>query len=165
MIEYWISFSYLLINVAATSVVTVHVTSPCRASNVNFLDPTIINFPLEANDNLKMPPSKIQEGSHHHKFLSVSWPENDHVDVHPLPLPPRASSPAQLSMLHQVTEIQHSVKGRWQKGKLIGRGTFGSVFHATSLYAISFISSAGYSFTIICYKVCFSMITNVNYFL
>ncbi|KAJ1419778.1 Protein kinase domain [Sesbania bispinosa] len=146
---------------APTSAVTTPVTSPRRSSNVDFLDPTA-NFPLEVNDNVKMLPAKTfhspdhspphcplilarfinpktQEGSQHPKFLSSMWPENNHVDAHPLPLPLRASPPAQLPMLHQPSTMPHamenlpSVKGRWQKGKLIGRGTFGSVFHATNL--------------------------------
>ncbi|XP_028209802.1 serine/threonine-protein kinase sepA-like isoform X2 [Glycine soja] len=83
---------------------------------------------------------KIEEGSQNHKFLSRVCPENNLLDSHPLPLPPRASSPKQLSVVlhqsrikHHATENLPSVKGRWQKGKLIGRGTFGSVFHATNI--------------------------------
>ncbi|TKY57774.1 Mitogen-activated protein kinase kinase kinase YODA [Spatholobus suberectus] len=146
---------------APTSVVTSPDTSPHRSSNVDFFDPTT-NFSLEVNDKLKMLSAKtvhspdhsplhcplslghyfnpkIEEGSQHHKSLSRVCPENNLVDAHPLPLPPRASSPTQLSMLHQSNTMHHatenlpSVKGQWQKGKLIGRGTFGSVFHATNL--------------------------------
>jgi len=146
---------------APTSVVNSPDTSPYRSNNIDFFDPTF-NFYSEVNDKLKMlsarsvhspdhspihcPLSltryfnpKIEEGSQNHKFFSKVCPENNHVDAHPLPLPPRASSPAQLSVLHQSNAIHHatenmpSVKGQWQKGKLIGRGTFGSVFHATNL--------------------------------
>ncbi|XP_020238243.1 mitogen-activated protein kinase kinase kinase 5 isoform X2 [Cajanus cajan] len=84
---------------------------------------------------------KIEEEAQHHKSLSRVCPENNLVDAHPLPLPPRVSSSAPLSMamLHQSSSMHHatenlpSVKGQWQKRKLIGRGTFGSVFHATNL--------------------------------
>ncbi|XP_047177546.1 mitogen-activated protein kinase kinase kinase 5-like isoform X2 [Vigna umbellata] len=146
---------------APTSVVTSPDTSPYRSNNIDFFDSTF-NFSSEVNDKLKMLSAKsvhspdhslihcplgltryfnpkIEEGSQNHKFLSKVCPENNHVDAHPLPLPPRASSPAQLSVLHQSSSIHHatetmpSVKGQWQKGKLIGRGTFGSVFHATNL--------------------------------
>jgi len=146
---------------APTSVVTSPDTSPYRSNNIGFLDPTF-NFSLEVNDKLKMLSAKsvhspdhspiqcplsltryfnpkIEEGSQSNKFLSKVSPENNHVDAHRLPLPPRASSPAQLSVLHQSSTIHNasenipSVKGQWQKGKLIGRGTFGSVFHATNL--------------------------------
>lgn len=149
---------------APTSVLTSPDTSPCRSSNVDFFDPTA-NFSLEVNDKSKMLSAKtvhspdqfsihcplsltryfnpkIEEGSQNHKFLSRVCPENNLLDSHPLPLPPRASSPKQLSVVlhqsrikHHATENLPSVKGRWQKGKLIGRGTFGSVFHATNMYA------------------------------
>ncbi|KAG2390408.1 Mitogen-activated protein [Vigna angularis] len=146
---------------APTSVVTSPDTSPYRSNNIDFFDSTF-NFSSEVNDKLKMLSAKsvhspdhslihcplgltryfnpkIEEGSQNHKFLSKVCPENNHLDAHPLPLPPRASSPAQLSVLHQSSSIHHatetmpSVKGQWQKGKLIGRGTFGRVFHATNL--------------------------------
>ncbi|ESW32812.1 hypothetical protein PHAVU_001G019100 [Phaseolus vulgaris] len=146
---------------APTSVVTSPDTSPYRSNNRDFFDPTF-TFSLEVNDKLRMLSAKsvhsldhspiqcplsltrhfnpkIEEGSQSNKFLSKVSPENNHVDAHPLPLPPRASPPAQLSVLHQSSTIYHatesipSVKGQWQKGKLIGRGTFGSVFHATNL--------------------------------
>ncbi|XP_006595955.1 mitogen-activated protein kinase kinase kinase 5 isoform X2 [Glycine max] len=153
---------------APTSVLTSPDTSPCRSSNVDFFDPTA-NFSLEVNDKSKMLSAKtvhspdqfsihcplsltryfnpkIEEGSQNHKFLSRVCPENNLLDSHPLPLPPRASSPEQLSVvlhqsstmnqssiMHHATENLPSVKGRWQKGKLIGRGTFGSVFHATNI--------------------------------
>uniref|UniRef100_A0A2N9HL25 mitogen-activated protein kinase kinase kinase n=1 Tax=Fagus sylvatica TaxID=28930 RepID=A0A2N9HL25_FAGSY len=80
----------------------------------------------------------------HHKFLSeghMDWPENNnHVSAHPLPLPPRAILPSQSSMQSQSTTTHHiaeqphvsSFKGQWQKGKQIGRGTFGSVYYATN---------------------------------
>ncbi|KAF7829732.1 mitogen-activated protein kinase kinase kinase 5-like isoform X1 [Senna tora] len=82
---------------------------------------------------------KIQDGTQHHKFFSWVLPENNHVDAHPLPLPPRTSPSAQSSMqrqsspMHQSTESPPTMKGQWQRGKLIGRGTFGSVYHATNL--------------------------------
>lgn len=143
-------------------------TSPRRSSNVDLFGPFITKS-QEFHDNrvshsLKVSPylavqspdrslhsprnhspypnTKIQDGSQNHNFFSRVWPENNHVDAHPLPLPPRASPSAQLSVqsqssgIHHSTENPPSMKGQWQKGKLIGRGTFGSVFHATNLYAI-----------------------------
>ncbi|KAL2318623.1 hypothetical protein Fmac_032499 [Flemingia macrophylla] len=147
-----------------TSVVTSPNTSPCKSSNVEFSDPTT-SVPLEVRYKLKMlsaktktvhspdhsflncPMSltsyfnpKIEEESQHHKSLSRVCTENNLVDAHPLPLPPRVSPPVPLSvtMLQQSIAMYHadenlpSVKGQWQKRKLIGRGTFGSVFHATN---------------------------------
>ncbi|XP_028757605.1 mitogen-activated protein kinase kinase kinase 5 isoform X2 [Neltuma alba] len=83
---------------------------------------------------------KIQDGPQH-RFHSRAWLENNHVDAHPLPLPlpPGSSPPAQSSVQCQSSATHHSfesqflVKGQWQKVKLIGRGTFGSVYHATNL--------------------------------
>ncbi|CAL5204639.1 unnamed protein product [Lathyrus oleraceus] len=149
---------------APTSIFSSPVTSPRRLSNVDLFDPSI-NFPQDFNDILRMPAKTshspdlsprrslgnhspkhhytIQGGSHSHqsKFCTRVWPENNHADAHPLPLPPRASpqpqqSPSQhqpSSTMHHSTENFHSMKGQWQKGKLIGRGSFGSVYHATNL--------------------------------
>ncbi|TKY75105.1 Mitogen-activated protein kinase kinase kinase YODA [Spatholobus suberectus] len=138
---------------APTSIFSSPVTSPRRSSNVDFYDPSII-FPQDFLDILKVSPAKSaqspdrsplrspgshlnQEGS---KFCSRAWPENNHVDAHPLPLPPRASPQSahssaqhQPSIVHLTTENSPSMKGQWQKGKLIGRGSYGSVYHATNL--------------------------------
>ncbi|XP_016472092.1 mitogen-activated protein kinase kinase kinase 5 isoform X1 [Nicotiana tabacum] len=71
----------------------------------------------------------------HHKSLPespVGWPESN--NVHPLPLPPGASQQPQLSTSHNnmdQPDVQ-SVKGQWQKGRLLGRGTYGSVYEATN---------------------------------
>ncbi|KAK9226702.1 hypothetical protein WN943_011750 [Citrus x changshan-huyou] len=57
---------------------------------------------------------------------------------HPLPLPPGALSPPKSSatsavMSHITEKISaSSKKSQWQKGELIGRGTFGSVYIGTN---------------------------------
>lgn len=59
------------------------------------------------------------------------------VSVHPLPLPPGAAMPSQPAFIHQTpskSEVS-SMKSQWQKGKLIGCGTFGNVYVATNRYA------------------------------
>ncbi|CAB4287463.1 unnamed protein product [Prunus armeniaca] len=58
---------------------------------------------------------------------------NGYVEFHPLPLPPGAnlSLPSPQALLTPKPESQ-PVKGQWKKGKLIGRGTFGSVYVATN---------------------------------
>ncbi|XP_054798590.1 mitogen-activated protein kinase kinase kinase 5-like isoform X2 [Prosopis cineraria] len=151
---------------APTSVFSSPVTSPRRSSNVDFTDhfitaqefhdnpvghPSKVSPPLTVqspdHSSLRSPGCrspflnlKILDGPQH-RFHSRAWPENNHVDAHPLPLPlpPGASPPAQSSVQRQSSaklhsfESQFSVKGQWQKGKLIGRGTFGSVYHATNL--------------------------------
>ncbi|XP_043712647.1 mitogen-activated protein kinase kinase kinase 5-like isoform X2 [Telopea speciosissima] len=75
----------------------------------------------------------------HHKQSAESssaWHEsNGHVTVHPLPLPPGAITTSQPAFVHQTTPKPEtsSMTSQWQKGKLIGRGTFGSVYVATNL--------------------------------
>lgn len=59
------------------------------------------------------------------------------VGVHPLPLPPGAALPspsvAATSFSHATAKSESlPMKSQWQKGKLIGRGTFGSVYVATN---------------------------------
>ncbi|KAK9271230.1 hypothetical protein L1049_026820 [Liquidambar formosana] len=66
---------------------------------------------------------------------SMPWPEsNSHTNVHPLPLPPGALAPSQSANIHHASEKPNvsSMNGQWQKGKLLGRGTFGSVYVATN---------------------------------
>lgn len=182
---------------APTSVHSSPVTSPRRSSNVDFYDPSI-SIPQEFHDNfvghsskvspllsvhgpdhssLYSPEShsphlnpKIQDGPQHHKFLSWVSPENNHVDGHPLPLPPGASPAAssvqrQSSAMHHSTENPPSMKGQWQKGKLIGRGTFGSVYHATNLYAIHllFLLPSVYSLAVIYFILCFFFVLLMSF--
>ncbi|KAE9586787.1 hypothetical protein Lal_00005005 [Lupinus albus] len=147
---------------APTSILSSPVTSPRRTSNVDLFDPSL-HFHKHFNDILKVSLAKTvpspdhsphlspgshsiflnpstQEGSKQHKFCSRVCPENNHVDAHPLPLPPKSFSPSQSctqqhqsSIMHHSTENSPSLKGPWQKGKLIGRGSFGSVYHGTNL--------------------------------
>lgn len=57
------------------------------------------------------------------------------ASVHPLPLPPGAAMPSPLTSGPHVATKPESLplKSQWQKGKLIGRGTFGSVYVASNL--------------------------------
>ncbi|KAK0604067.1 hypothetical protein LWI29_011733 [Acer saccharum] len=56
------------------------------------------------------------------------------IEVHPLPLPPGAAIPSPSSPIPQVPAKPESLpmKCQWKKGKLIGRGTFGSVYVASN---------------------------------
>lgn len=56
------------------------------------------------------------------------------TNVHPLPLPPGAAMPSPHTPVPQPTPKSDlvPVKDQWQKGKLIGRGTFGSVYVASN---------------------------------
>eukprot|EP00262_Sarcandra_glabra_P018011 TRINITY_DN6348_c0_g1_i2.p1 TRINITY_DN6348_c0_g1~~TRINITY_DN6348_c0_g1_i2.p1 ORF type:complete len:484 (-),score=89.09 TRINITY_DN6348_c0_g1_i2:750-2048(-) len=66
---------------------------------------------------------------------STAWHEsNNNVTVHPLPLPPGAAVPSVPAFIHQTAakaEVS-SIASQWQKGKLIGSGTFGHVYVATN---------------------------------
>ncbi|WOK97059.1 mitogen-activated protein kinase kinase kinase YODA-like isoform X2 [Canna indica] len=66
---------------------------------------------------------------------SATWHENGgNISVHPLPLPPGAASPSHSGFSHQnvVKAEPLSMTNQWQKGKLIGSGTFGNVYEATN---------------------------------
>lgn len=58
------------------------------------------------------------------------------LEVHPLPLPPGAGMHSPSSPILQVSAKPESLpmNSQWQKGKLIGRGTFGSVYVASNRY-------------------------------
>lgn len=60
---------------------------------------------------------------------------NSQASVHPLPLPPGAATLSHLTSSPHVAVKPEPLplKSQWQKGKLIGRGTFGSVYVATNL--------------------------------
>ncbi|XP_008444651.1 mitogen-activated protein kinase kinase kinase 5-like isoform X1 [Cucumis melo] len=97
-----------------------------RSSISNSRPPNDMTFPLHP---------KLQKDN------SIDRSESHaHVNAHPLPLPPplvassQASPQSLPSNVHHVIEKPYisSMKGQWQKGKLIGRGTFGSVYLATN---------------------------------
>ena len=68
---------------------------------------------------------------------------NGSVSFHPLPLPPGAISSMQTSFSNQPTPKVEmpSVACQWQKGKLLGSGTFGCVYEATNRYGSVFPTS------------------------
>lgn len=66
---------------------------------------------------------------------SAAWREsNANFEVHPLPLPPGAAVPSpSVPVPPALSKLEStSMKSQWQKGKLIGRGTFGSVYVASN---------------------------------
>ncbi|KAH9692686.1 mitogen-activated protein kinase kinase kinase 5 [Citrus sinensis] len=97
---------------------------PRQSSQSNLRSPGKVYFPLR------------------HKSLPQNSKEllesNNHLNAHPLPLPPGALSPPKSSvtsavMPHIMEKPSASPKkSQWQKGKLIGRGTFGSVYIGTN---------------------------------
>ncbi|XWS29382.1 hypothetical protein CRYUN_Cryun24cG0024900 [Craigia yunnanensis] len=89
--------------------------------------------PRRNNRSQSGPPSPI------HQRLSLEIPSsrpesNDPINVHPLPLPPGAAMASPSASIPQVTTKPEPLpmNCQWQKGKLIGRGTFGSVYVASN---------------------------------
>ncbi|XP_057726819.1 mitogen-activated protein kinase kinase kinase 5-like [Arachis stenosperma] len=81
------------------------------------------------------PPSPLHGGMMN-ETASARRAEGNSVSVHRLPLPPMPNSPT----LTAATTYSHAagrseslpMKSQWKKGKLIGRGTFGSVYVGTN---------------------------------
>lgn len=89
-------------------------------------------------------PSARPSPTHPKLFLvnHVCRPDgNGSASFHPLPLPPSVS-PKQINASHQLIPKAEmsSVAGQWQKGKLLGSGTFGCVYEATNRYINHFFS-------------------------
>jgi hypothetical protein len=94
-----------------------------------------LRSPVLRSRNPSAPPSPM----HPKLFLEnhVSRPDgNGSASFHPLPLPPASVSPKQTNVSHQLVPKAEmpSVAGQWQKGKLLGSGTFGCVYEATNRY-------------------------------
>ncbi|XP_044511918.1 mitogen-activated protein kinase kinase kinase 5-like isoform X2 [Mangifera indica] len=109
--------------------------SPVRTS-VYSTDHSPLHSPTMQSPKLSPRSPKFYFPSHPQ---SLPQPEpGSHASAHKLPLPPGALAAPQSSMLssviHPVIETPNpsSMKNQWQKGKLIGRGTFGSVYIATN---------------------------------
>ncbi|PPS00209.1 hypothetical protein GOBAR_AA20455 [Gossypium barbadense] len=68
------------------------------------------------------------------EISSLRSESNGPISVHPLPLPPGATVASPPASIPQVANRSESLpmNCRWQKGKLIGRGTFGSVYVASN---------------------------------
>ncbi|KAJ0980295.1 hypothetical protein J5N97_008550 [Dioscorea zingiberensis] len=92
-----------------------------------------IRSPALKSRNPSAPPSPL-----HPKFSDNCNGRHDcnSVAVHPLPLPPGAPAPVpqQSGFTHQITSRTETapMTNQWQKGKLIGSGTFGNVYVATN---------------------------------
>ncbi|RDX98524.1 Mitogen-activated protein kinase kinase kinase 5, partial [Mucuna pruriens] len=92
--------------------------------------------PRQHTRTLSGPPSPL----HTMSSLDISMGRRESnastVSVHPLPLPPGAALPspsAAGTFSHAVARSESlPMKSQWKKGKLIGRGTFGSVYVATN---------------------------------
>uniref|UniRef100_A0A0E0LGF9 mitogen-activated protein kinase kinase kinase n=1 Tax=Oryza punctata TaxID=4537 RepID=A0A0E0LGF9_ORYPU len=92
-----------------------------------------LRSPILISKNTSAPPSPL-----HPKLFTennISRTEgNGNVSFHPLPLPPGAINSMQISFVNQsAPKVEMpSVAGQWQKGRLLGSGTFGCVYEATN---------------------------------
>ncbi|KAJ9567579.1 hypothetical protein OSB04_003545 [Centaurea solstitialis] len=114
--------------------------SPKRFSTLDIFDSA---FGVRQELHLSPPsrPSPVHSPPSQSPYLKVhllnhkSPPErtdSNNNKVHPLPLPPGVSRPAVSSRRSLDKSEGQSTKGQWQKGKLLGRGTYGSVYEATN---------------------------------
>ncbi|XP_021714250.1 mitogen-activated protein kinase kinase kinase 5-like [Chenopodium quinoa] len=89
----------------------------------------LLRSPRPPRNSISGPPSPL----HPRLSVEISSPHHD-FNVHPLPLPPTPSSSMLASPVPQVSSRPEvlPMKSQWIKGKLIGRGTFGSVYAATN---------------------------------
>ncbi|XP_022741131.1 mitogen-activated protein kinase kinase kinase 5-like isoform X2 [Durio zibethinus] len=102
--------------------------------------PAFYDFNAFSTDNtpLHSPPNRSPRRNNRSQSGSASpihssRPEsNGPICVHPLPLPPGMASPS--ASIAQVSTKAEALpmNCQWQKGKLIGRGTFGSVYVASN---------------------------------
>lgn len=75
----------------------------------------------------------------HRKSTDTSTTRRDssnQTNVHPLPLPPTASTASQPFPSPKVATQPEKGKSHWNKGKLIGRGTFGSVYVGSDRFVV-----------------------------
>ncbi|KAL3655222.1 hypothetical protein CASFOL_001008 [Castilleja foliolosa] len=126
------------------------VLSPQRYSTVDLLHPSS-NLEFSNSDRIfksyQISPvhSPTQQSPTKHgtsRGVSVHWHNKslpgdiNSANVHPLPRPPVVSRPSP-TIRHNFdkSDVSSSVKGQWQRGRPIGRGTFGSVYIATHRYS------------------------------
>ncbi|XP_015572286.2 mitogen-activated protein kinase kinase kinase 5 isoform X1 [Ricinus communis] len=119
-----------------------HTSRKSLVKTGNGLDRSAIYPSQQSPTPNKKPPHKFSFQLHNKMFVGKSkeWPEtNSQFSAHPLPLPPGAASPQSFipsppAILHHTIEKPNVSlrKTQWLKGKLIGRGTYGSVYVGTN---------------------------------
>uniref|UniRef100_A0A0D9WUZ1 mitogen-activated protein kinase kinase kinase n=1 Tax=Leersia perrieri TaxID=77586 RepID=A0A0D9WUZ1_9ORYZ len=92
-----------------------------------------LRSPIPISRNTSAPPSPMHPKLFPENHISRTE-GNGSISLHPLPLPPGAGSSMQTCFVNQpVPKVEKpSVAGQWQKGKLLGSGTFGCVYEATN---------------------------------
>lgn len=135
---------------APTTASTSPTLSPKRFSTVDIFDSAFAAVPREFHfsppstrrsqlhspplqspyQNLRSPSPSIN--LHNNKSppeTSMARTDSNNANVHPLPRPP--GPPRHVSSRQNLDKSDtRSIKGQWQKGKLLGRGTYGSVYEA-----------------------------------
>ncbi|CAN6874402.1 unnamed protein product [Brassica oleracea] len=99
--------------------------------------PTSPLHPMLSPEHLAAPRDSVS--SPLHPRMSTDVASGRSSNVHPLPLPPGAACPSPSAAASPVPYPQATLKqesfpmnSQWKKGKLIGRGTFGSVYVASN---------------------------------
>ncbi|KAF8783640.1 hypothetical protein HU200_000437 [Digitaria exilis] len=92
-----------------------------------------LRSPILMPRNISAPPSPMHSKLYPDNNIS-RIEGNGTVSFHPLPLPPGALNPMQTGFSNQpAPKVEMpSVAGQWQKGRLLGSGTFGCVYEATN---------------------------------
>ncbi|KAJ0818761.1 putative mitogen-activated protein kinase kinase kinase STE-STE11 family [Helianthus annuus] len=108
--------------------------SPKRFSTVQIFDSAIAGI---QDFHLSSPSDSSTRRTQLHSPPLQSPYTNSRADssinnVHPLPLPPPPPSRPGTTRSNLDKSDGQSIKGQWQKGKLLGRGTYGSVYEATN---------------------------------
>ncbi|XP_010547503.1 PREDICTED: serine/threonine-protein kinase BCK1/SLK1/SSP31-like [Tarenaya hassleriana] len=91
--------------------------------------------PMLSPEHSATPRDGISSPLHPRLSVDVTTPRRENSNVHPLPLPPGAagSSSASAPISHvPLNQDSSPMNCQWIKGKLIGRGTFGSVYVASN---------------------------------
>ncbi|KAJ0441636.1 putative mitogen-activated protein kinase kinase kinase STE-STE11 family [Helianthus annuus] len=116
---------------APTSSFTSPTLSPKRFSTLDIFDSA-----LAGHREFHMLPSSdtaTKRSQPHSPPLQSPYPvsrtENNNTNVHPLPLPPSRPVSRRQSLDKSDAQL---IKGQWQKGKLLGSGTYGTVYEATN---------------------------------
>ncbi|KFK28377.1 hypothetical protein AALP_AA8G507400 [Arabis alpina] len=100
--------------------------------------PTSPLHSLLSPDNSAPPRDSVSSPLHPRLSTDVANGRRDNSNVHPLPLPPGAAGPSSssgASVPCQQAPLKvdlFPMNSQWKKGKLIGRGTFGSVYVASN---------------------------------
>ncbi|XP_055834409.1 mitogen-activated protein kinase kinase kinase 5-like isoform X3 [Solanum dulcamara] len=109
--------------------------SPTRV--INSADHSPLSSPVLPSSANRVRNNRSGAVHSHHKSLpesSLGWNEANNNNVHPLPLPPGVPRQPELCTIHSNMDkpCVSPTKGQWLKGKLLGRGTYGSVYEATN---------------------------------